>query len=243
MEAYTSETSQVGVGIYTMAEAARLVGSPSRQVRRWALGYPFPSRGKTRLSPPVILSKPLQLEKQYAITFRQLIELRFVRLFRQHGVSMPVIRAAARNAAQQLQTATPFGMRRFYTDGRAIFASMKAADVRFDEDQEKVTEADVLQQLDKAQIVMGDIARVFFKDVEYDQDFARHWWLLGSAEQRAILDPHRGFGQPLDAPSGVPLSSLYAPVQSGESVEAIADWFDVPMTAVDAAIAFYERYP
>lgn len=240
MGSYTSETSQVGVGVYTLAEAARFIGSPSRQIRRWALGYQFSSGNTQRSSPAVLLSKPQLLEREYALSFHQLIELRFVRLFRHHGVSMPVIRAAARNAAKQLGSDQPFGMHRFYTDGRAIFASMKPGDVPRDE--EEVTEEEILQQLDKAQYVMQDIARVYFKDLGYEEEIARHWWLLGSPAQRAILDPGRGFGQPLDDPTGVPLFSLYAPVQSGESVDDVAAWFEVPVDAVETAIQVYERY-
>ena len=235
------DQSMVGLGAYTLPEAAQLIGATSFQVRRWALGYDFLARsGETRKSPPVLLAEPHRLDNQNALTFRQMIELRFVRMFRNFGVAMPVIRAAARNAASQYDTDLPFGMHRFYTDGKSIFASMTPDEVSRGE--EEVSEREILQQLDKAQMVM-EIARVYFHGIAYERDEARRWWILGSPQERALIDPNRGFGQPIDGPTGVPLTALYGPLRAGDSMEKVADWYEVPLAAVETAIRFYDTFP
>jgi uncharacterized protein (DUF433 family) len=188
-----------------------------------------------------LLSPPRRVDGDLVLTFLDLIELRFVRLFRQHGVSMPVIQAAARNAAIQLESNHPFGLHRFSTDGKKIFADMKSSRIVEEESGKDIDEKRLVQELDLAQMVMGDIVQVWLKDVDYDADAIRRWWLLGQ-NRRAVLDPLRGFGQPLDHPTGVPLSAFYAAVRAGDTISAVADWYEVDKEAVETAVEVYTRY-
>lgn len=61
-------------------------------------------------------------------------------------------------------------------------------------------------------------------------------------DSRVIIDPRRSFGRPIDGPTGVPTYSLWGPWQAGDSVEAVAEWFDAPAQAVLDAID-YEELP
>src|SRR2546426_563110 len=94
----------LGVGLYTVPEAARLLRVPSRKLGRWAEGYSFKARGEPRFSEPLFRREYLDLAEQRILTFTDLMELQLVSLFRRLGVSMQTIRTAARWAAQVYST-------------------------------------------------------------------------------------------------------------------------------------------
>jgi uncharacterized protein (DUF433 family) len=57
---------------------------------------------------------------------------------------------------------------------------------------------------------------------------------------RVVLDPERSFGKPIDAEAGVPTRALCdaALAGGGQSPAVVAEWFGVPLEAVQAAVAF-----
>jgi uncharacterized protein (DUF433 family) len=222
------ESAYVGVGLYSYPEAARILGVPAPKLRRWAGDYRPRAEGTERLHKPVIVR---HLGKgQPMLTFVELMELYFVKLFRAEGVSMPTIRKAAEEAARRFGTSHPFAVQRFDTDGHRIFATLR----------ENAREERVVEELGRGQLVFDTVARSFFRKLDYPDDGAvRRYWPLGH-EGRVVLDPQRAFGQPIDAESGVPTRALYEAVlaDGGQPPEAVAKWFDVPLAAVHAAVKY-----
>ncbi len=47
------EAPALGIGYYTVPEAARLIGMPARSINRWLGGYAYRSGGKPRRMPPL----------------------------------------------------------------------------------------------------------------------------------------------------------------------------------------------
>ena len=88
--------SYLGIGIYGVPEAARLTGVSAPRIRRWVKGYTFRVRGSARRSAPVWQSQLPRLDHQIAVSFLDLIEIRFVNAFLEHGVSWPTIRKVER---------------------------------------------------------------------------------------------------------------------------------------------------
>lgn len=228
----------LGIGLYSLADAARYIHVTPPIVNRWALGRQSRARGNgaaTR-TPPVFVTPALRVEGETVLTFAHLIELRMVRLFRKYGVSMAVIKAAAQNAARSLQSPHPFSSLRLNTDGKRIFDDISPKDVNLE--GENVNESRIVRDLAELQMVMGDIVRIYFRDTDYEDDMASRWWLLGKGS-RAVLDPSRAFGQPIDNPTGVPLIVLYNLIKAGETANRVADWYEVPVEAVDSAVDLY----
>jgi uncharacterized protein (DUF433 family) len=220
----------VGVGLYSFPEAARIIGVNPPKLRRWVSAYRRTDRGAEYLGRPVI-SRHFKGE-EHVLTFLELIELLFVKLFRTEGVSMAVIRKAAEEAARRFGTPYPFAVKRLDTDGKRIFATLK----------ERSCEERVVVELGKGQLVIDTVARPFFRKIEYQgAGDALRFWPLDRAG-RVVLDPGRAFGQPIDAETGVPTRTLYDAViaGSGQSPEIVARWFGVPLDAVQAAVD-YER--
>src|SRR5437660_1399451 len=123
----TAGNPYLGIGLYTIPEAARLLGLRTGKLRRWADEYSFRSRGRDGFSGPLFERDQPELVKHKILTFAALIELQMIRLFREEGVSMPTIRAAANRGAELYRTNHPFAAKRFHTDGKRIFAEAEHA--------------------------------------------------------------------------------------------------------------------
>ncbi|NLX95553.1 MAG: DUF433 domain-containing protein [Rhodopirellula sp.] len=212
-----SRHPRFGVGLYSIPEASRLLKSPVNSVRRWL----NPKEG--------LVHRALDPGEQ-TITFLELMELHFIKLFRDQGVSLPTIRRAAKTAAAQFGTMHPFAVHRFDTDGRTVFATLLS--------EEKDTA--IVEDLKHGQYVFDGIMRPFFKHIEYGQDEAIRFWPQGMSG-RVVLDPERQFGKPIDSRTGVPATALYMAVQAGEDPVCVAEWFDVPLESVRAAVSFEEH--
>ena len=179
--------ARIGVGLYSIPDAARLIKSTVGNVRRWSNA----SHGavNSRFDP-----------HERTITFLELMELHFIKLFRDEGVGLETIRKAAKTAARQFATPYPFAVHRFDTDGRTVFATLLSGE----------EQTAVIEDLKHGQYVLDTIVRPFFKKLEYGNDTAVRFWPLG-AGQRVVLDPERQFGKPIDNETAVPTEALIAP--------------------------------
>jgi len=218
----------LGIGLYTVPEAAHLLGVPTAKLRRWAEGYTF-ARG--RYSAPLLRRDYPELATRRILTFQDLIELSLVARFRQAGVTMATIRKAAQSAAEQFNTNHPFAVKSFRTDGYRLFAEIE------NQHNGKGAGQRLYQELPTRQYVLAEVTEPFFKKLDYEGDLVRHYWPMGK-EQSVVLDPARSFGQPIDAGSGVPTRVLYGAHQAGDRIEEIAHWFRVEPEAVRAAIEY-----
>ncbi|HZP82280.1 MAG TPA: DUF433 domain-containing protein [Chthonomonadaceae bacterium] len=221
----------LGVGLYTLPEAARLLQISPTKLRRWAEGYPFVSSGQRRTAEPIIRRDLQALDGEPVLTFNDLLELYMIKLFRDAGVSLQTIRAAAEQAARMYRTNHPFAIKRFETDGKRIFATLQEQGV------EGVAKPTLLQDLNLSQMVMDSIARPFFRRIEYREFEPLRYWPNGK-DGHIVLDPQRAFGKPIDARSGVPTAVLYEMARGGEPVENIARWYDMDVEAVEEAVAY-----
>src|SRR5258708_2414654 len=112
--------SEFGVGLYSISGVARLAQMKPSSVRRWALGYSYRTRsGDKRHAEPIFGHT---FADEIALSFLDLVEILFVKAFRDYGVSMKTIRAAAATGVELFGTDHPFAVKRLETDGRSVFA-------------------------------------------------------------------------------------------------------------------------
>jgi uncharacterized protein (DUF433 family) len=209
--------SHVGVGLYSIAEASRILRAPPSSIHRWA-------------SPALGLVPRYFDSDEKTITFLELMELQFVRMFRAEGVSLQTIRKASLAAGKKYDTSYPFCVKRFDTDGKTIFATLVS----------KESDQEVIEDLKRGQLVFQEILKPFFRKLEYRGSIepARFW--PNEKAGRIVLDPARKFGKPIEAETGIPTRTIYDAVNAGEghSHAAVAHWFGIPVSAVDAAVNF-----
>jgi uncharacterized protein (DUF433 family) len=214
----------LGIGLYTIPEVARMLRESPVNLRRWARGYRY---GEGHQSGPVFEHAFPELVEQGVLTFLDLIEMSLVVGFLNAGMNMRQIRAAAKRAREQFGTAYPFTTHRFHTDGRRLFAELDAprpGDRAYEE-------------YPTGQHVFDHVTPPFFKKLDYDADVVRAYWPLGK-DRPVVLNPGRVFGQPIDPGSGVPTRVLYEMYDAGESIEGVADWFEIEPEAVRSAVEY-----
>lgn len=219
----------LGVGVYTVADASRLTKIPRQRIQRWIDGNPRNYRGQDRLDPPLITKQLPKLDGETVIGFLNLMELRFIDAFRRHNVSLQAIRMASRKAAERFGDDHPLCSRRFFTDGKTIFA-----DVAYDTGEQE------LLDLVKDQYAFRSVLQPYLeKGLEFaGDDLVR--WRPAMGGGKVVLDPDRSFGQPITEGDGVPTSRLYEAFCAGDSLASIARWYQISETVVSAAID-YER--
>ena len=103
-----------GVGSYTIKEAACLLRAPAINISRWIRGYSYRRKGEVYTSPPLWQTQwPVGDSGQIEIGFRDLIELRFVKVFTDAGVGLLAIRNCLDFARELVKDDHPFSTRRF----------------------------------------------------------------------------------------------------------------------------------
>jgi uncharacterized protein (DUF433 family) len=218
--------TELGRGIYLPSQAARLVQLDASRVRRWVRGYDFKGRdGAKRHSDP--LFRRQQAGPRLALTFLDLVEVLFVKAFLDHGVSIHTVRLVQREAAE-FRVQHPFCVKRFETDGETTVLRHR-------------DDAGVERLMDRKrnQWLFVKVFNSVLKALEYAgiEEEAKRWWPMGK-EIPIVLDPERSFGQAIVAKANVPTATIYAARRADESEEQIADWYELSLEEVQAAIAF-----
>jgi uncharacterized protein (DUF433 family) len=209
----------IGTGVYSYAEAACLLGVSRQQIVGWVEGY----------SHQVLTGRAhgvLQRGKFVpgVLTFRDLVELIWVKSFRKAGVPLSAIREAAERLALMYATSYPFSLRMLATDGSRLI----------DEVGGDLFIAGTGQQ------VFGFVAP-WLKNLVFDESgVASHWFPLGEASG-VVVNPRRSFGAPITVDGGVRTDVLYDKyvVEEGDA-ETVAEWYQVATTTVEQAVRFEE---
>jgi uncharacterized protein (DUF433 family) len=229
-----SETNPlVGRGVYTLGDAFRLTGIPSRRILRWTRGYTFEYRGHARYSPPIIATGKQTMDGQPFLEFLDLIEVRFLNTFREHGVGWKAIRIAAQRAKELLQRTHPFSTKIFKTDGRTILADFVAE-----------TGDQVLLDLVRNQYEFKKVISPYlYGGLEFNRHDEPSRWYPVARKRSVVIDPTRCFGAPIASRSGIPTRILMQTFFTTQSYEMVADWFDADTKSVRDAITYEQGLP
>lgn len=220
---------QLGMGFYTAPEAARLLKLPVRNVHRWLGGYTYKHKGKTLRSAPLWIPELPPNEKKIELSFRDLIELRFVDGFVKVGLGIKTIRNCLEYARDLVDDPRPFSTQRFHTDGRTIFLDS----VRIDNSESE------LLDLKKRQYAIKQVIERTLKDLDIE-DHAIARWRPFKGKESIVIDPKRAFGQPIAADYGVPTIALADAVKAEGSSERVSLLYEVPLSVVRDAVNFEE---
>jgi uncharacterized protein (DUF433 family) len=221
-----SNTTFLNVGIYTVPEASKLAGVSQDRIRRWLRGYSSNRRQKT-YSP---LWKPQlpEIDGKVALGFLDLIEIKFVGVFLDRGVSWPMIHKVRQKAATVYpDTSHPFCTKHFVTDGQAIFAQV----------HQETGETSLLE-IATDQHVFANGTAPFLKQLQFkDKTILERWWPLGM-DRQIVLDPKKNFGQPTVFKEGVATRVLAKSFLGNGSFEKVARWYEIDPKSVEEAVEY-----
>jgi uncharacterized protein (DUF433 family) len=235
------DSSPIGIGFYTVADAAKLLRIPQRNIRRWLAGYAYRARdGSRRIMQPLWHPQLPSHDHHLELGFRDLIELRFVSALIEKGLGLLTIRLCLEHARVLVGDDRPFSTRRFHTDGRTIFlAFVDQAIANPSEELADITETERARLIDLRthQYVFGDVILRTFTDLDLDAAVVTRWRPFHGKET-IVVDPKRAFGQPIATETGVPTRALADAVAAEGSEKRVAALFNVPRRVVADAIAF-----
>jgi uncharacterized protein (DUF433 family) len=231
----------LGRGVYGATEGLRLVNftrssnapqrSVSRQtVTRWLRGYDFKRGGEIRHSDPLWTPDYSNDNDQIEFSFRDLIELRFVKAFRDLGLSLPAIRECFDRAVEEVRDDRPFSTQLFRTDGKTIFLEITKG----------VQEGELID-LRRRQRVFRTMVAPSLRELEFDAEVVARWFPLGVNKRSIVIDPARAFGRPIARASGVPTELLAQAVTVEGSIERAAALYESSSNEVRDAVAFEQR--
>jgi uncharacterized protein (DUF433 family) len=213
-------------GIYTVAETAFLLGVSQRRVRGWISGYAGRQTG------PMIQNELGWSDDRVAISFRNLMELRFIAVFENEGVKFGRIRRVMEEVRAVTTHPHPFATDIvFKTDGRKIVGEII-----------NKTTGRVIYDLESHNFEIADVVyKSLHHDVHYDFHGEATFWIpRRRIAPNVIVHPRFAFGKPIIKSSGIPTRAIAQAVASEGSDRLVADAFDRPLREVREALRFEE---
>lgn len=215
----------IGIGIYSIPEASRLTGIPNNTIYRWVRGYEYGEQEDKRRIDPLWERDIPEFEGENAISFLDLLEIRFINAFRKAGVSWKFIRDAAQRAQEVFNTTHPFTTQKFRTDGRHIFSSFK-------ENNKELT-----LDLNNANYAIKKIIEPsLYKGIEFESNQAARWY--PDKKKHIVIDPERSFGRPILNVSGIATDVLYSAYEAEGDEKVVANWYDIDASLVKSAVEY-----
>jgi uncharacterized protein (DUF433 family) len=211
-------------GIYTVSEAAYLVGASKQKVRGWVTGYP------RRSAPPIIDNEIGWLEGKLAFSFTNLMEIRFIAFFERAGIHFWHIRTIMEEVKRALNHPHPFATNVvFRTDGRKIVAEIAL----------KSGGKHIYDLRTRNYEMRTVVLETLKEDVVYDPSgMARAWYPRRRTAPNVIIHPSFSFGQPVLQSSKIPTRTLADAVRAEGKIRDVARWFEVPDKQVREAVSF-----
>lgn len=202
---------------------ARLFGLPTAKVARWVKGY----QRHSTLYPAVMEPELRNDEGVMALSFRDLIELHFIRAFLEHGVSLPAIRQAAKIAAEIIGVEShPFITHRFMTDRKSILHDVDKELLNLNHEQYELK---------------GIISQSLYRGIVFEgNDPVR--WHPDSESKTVVLDPRYALGKPSIEHSGIRTRTIFYAWKAEEKDEKrVAALYGLKLQQVRDAVRFEQK--
>lgn len=214
--------SLLELGIFTIPEVAELVNASQANVRVWVEGH-------TGKQSAVIDNQLGRVDGKVAVSFTNLMELRFVATFVAAGVGLREIRKIMDEVRETLEHPHPFATRTvFKTDGRKVVAEIA-----------KNNGVSIYDLRTKNFEMLNVVMMSLKDDVTYDPTGdAVYWRPRPLIAPNVIVHPHFSFGKPVLQQSRIPTSTIAQSVKVEGSVPFVADIFEVPEKQVREAVKF-----
>ena len=212
---------------YGPVEAARYLRVPAATLRTWMVGRDYPKGDARAMFHPLI--KPANRRPLQA-SFYNLVEAHVLRALRtDHGVALNELRKAISFAERKLQ----------------IHRLLLSSDLRTHAGEVFLDRyVELINLSASGQLAMRKIFEDHLRRVEWDewQFPVRLYPYVGiaqpSAERPIAIDPGVAFGRPVVLRAGVSTAAIVDRIDAGESIEALADDYDLTRDEIELAVLY-----
>jgi len=214
--------------LYTLTEAARIVGVPANTLHRWARGYAFKGiDGRQHYSDALITTT--RGGRGDVVPFVGLSEAYVLAAFRAAGVPMQRIRPALATLESEFGLYAALTSEQLMTDGAEVLWNYR----------DRGDDGDVVDSLvvvRSGQPVFREVVEQFLQTITYRNGRVAVI-RLPQYEPEVVVDPHRNFGAPTLASRGIRVVDVLDRLAAGESVVAVAEDYRLAQSDVRALVA------
>ncbi len=220
--------------LYTLAETARYLGVPSSTATSWARGYRRRSGNRSEvIGAPVLTLVPPVGPGSATVPFIGLAEGVVLTAVRRSGVPLQRIRPALAQLDRELGIAHALASRRLFTDGAELLYDYAEHRPRSDDG----AAARELVVVRNGQRVFTEAVEAYLRRIDFGPDgYPSLIRLPAYMVANVLVDPDRGFGQPIFARGGARLEDALSLFRAGEPLDAVADEFGVPHDELEDAV-------
>jgi uncharacterized protein (DUF433 family) len=206
---------------YLLVEASHYLALPASTIHGWTRGQKY-DHGKRRAQ---ALIAPAQ-RTPIGLSFWNLVELYVLASMRRaHHVSMPRVRRALDYVAKNKGLERPLIEQDFLTDGVDLFVEEYAKLINVSRAGQTGIREALASSLRRIERDARGLATRMFP------------WRHSADEPRDVeIDPHRCFGKPVLAGTGVPTGILADRFFAGDTIDALAADYRIPREKVEAAV-------
>ncbi len=225
MSISSSRDLRLDVPLYTLTEASKFLVVPRATLVTWADGYErWPAKRAVIKGEPIITAFPPTTRGHPRLPFVGVAEAFVLNAFRRAGVPMQRIRPSI---DWLLKNVGPHALASedLYTDGAEVLWRFAQKSGEGSSDDQVVKGLVVPRS---GQYVFKEIVEHYLRQIKFDDDkLAAEIRLPQYGDADVVLDPHRGFGQPVFDRSGVRVADVLGPLQAGATFESVADDYGV----------------
>jgi uncharacterized protein (DUF433 family) len=190
------------------------------------------------IGPPIITALPRRAARLPVIPFIGLAEGAVLSGIRRRGVPMQRIRPALAQLDERFGLSHALASRRLYADGAEVLFDYAAAT----DDPGLVRAARELVVVRNGQLAFNEVPASDLQHLEFDdQDYVRLIRLPAYEVAEIVVDPTRGFGQPIFARGGARLQDALGLLRAGESLDVVADEYGIPLDHLEDAVRVATR--
>jgi uncharacterized protein (DUF433 family) len=224
--------------LYTVGEAARYLDVPASTLASWAKGYRRAGKGRPAVTGSPVLTTVPSPRRGPVIPFVGLAEGLVLTAMRRAGVPLQRIRPALARLDKELGLQHALASSRLYTDGAEVLYDY--AETGEDEDAARAARELVVVRSD--QRVFNEVVDAYLRRLEFaDDGYVQLIRLPAYEVAEVVVDPARGFGQPIFARGGARLEDALALFRAGEPLDVVAEEYGVPRAQLEDAVRIATR--
>lgn len=201
--------------LYTAAEAAHLLDLPPSTFQNWTKSY----TDAHKVTHPALVTKVPTMHGSPSLPFIGLTEGFALAAFRRSGVPMQRIRPALQRISEEIGLEHALGSKSLYSDGAEILYDYAQTG---DEGAEDLMGLVVVRS---GQRVLTEVVRDYLQQIEWRADGYANLIHLPRYKEigvDVVVDPERGFGQPIVVKNAVRVADILSRVRAGDETSAVA---------------------
>lgn len=212
----------IGEGVYSVPDAAKILGFPIDKIRRWIKTY-WEDKFANKSG-----AYTWGEGRDRGFNFHTLVELIAIYALREKNVSFHKIIEARKFLQNELNTEYPFASKKVMSDGEQFYYAINNS-VLLDVNLSRQTS-------------IKDLVEPYCEKLDFDAIdlLASQFWPLGK-ERSIVVDPHHRFGEPIVEGTNISADVIASMIDAGDDIDMIADIYRLTPKQVRDAVAFFER--